>query len=137
MTGATVTDKPGLLATEADRSLLLHAEEVSVSKRVHRTLVRAALTTALREQVVDVDLERVQAVVERVPIGRIVDAVPPIRTEDGVTIFPVVEEEVVLVRRLILKEEVRLRTVRSVSRHVETVTLREQDVAVTRTALED
>ncbi len=119
------------------QSLLLQAEELSVSKRVRRTLVRAALTTTVRDEVAEADLESVQVVVERVAIGRVVDAVPPVRTEDGVTIMPVVEEELVLVRRLVLKEEVRIKTIRRLSRHAETVSLRKQSVAITRTPLED
>lgn len=119
------------------RSLLLHIEEAAVSKRARRTLVRAARTTTVRDELAEADLESVQVVVERVAIGRVVDEVPPIRTEDGVTIMSVVEEELVMVRRLVLKEEVHLRTVRSLSRHAETVSLRKQGVSITRTPLED
>ena len=115
----------------------LHAEEASVSKRVRRTRVRATRTTTSREEVVEANLDRVEVVVERVPIGRAVDAVPSVRTEGDVTIVPVVGEELVLVRRLVLKEKVRLTTVRRTSRHVETITLRAQGVAITRTPLED
>ncbi len=118
-------------------SLLLHVEQATVSKRVRRTLVRAALTTTVREEVAEADLESVQVLVERVAIGRVVDEVPPVRTEGGVTIMPVVEEELVLVRRLVLKEEVHLKTVRSLSRYAETVSLREQGVSITRTPLEN
>lgn len=51
--------------------------------------------------------------VERVPVGTVVDAVPPMREVDGVTIISVVEERVRLVRELVLVEEVRMRRVRS------------------------
>ena len=129
--------RAGELDADAARSMPLHAEEATVSRRVRRTLVRAVRTTASREQVVEAELDRVDVVIERVAIGRVVDQAPPVRIEGDVTIVPVVEEELVLVRRLILKEEVRLRTVRSVRRHVETVVVREQVVSVTRTPLED
>lgn len=91
--------------------LPLHEERLLVSKRVHKTLVRAARTTTQRTVAVDEDLAIELVVVTRVPIGRVVEAVPPIREENGVTIVPVVEEELVLVRRLILKEEVRFERV--------------------------
>ncbi len=120
-----------------DRTLLLHAEALSVAKRVHKTLVRAARTTSLRDVVVDEDLARDTVTVERIPIGRVVDEVPPVRQEGDVTILPVVEEEIVVVRRLVLKEEVHLRCVRTTERHVETVSLREQVVTVTRTLIEE
>jgi hypothetical protein len=75
-------------------------------------------------------------VVERVAIGRVVDAVPPVRHEGDVTILSVVEEVVVVERRLVLKEEVHLRRVQTTERYVETVTLREQDITVTRTDID-
>ncbi len=115
--------------------LPLHEERLLVSKRVRKTLVRAARTTTQRTVAVDEDLAIEQVVVTRVPIGRVVEAVPPIREENGVTIVPVVEEELVLVRRLILKEEVRFERVRSMAHYVETVVLRRQEVTVTRTAV--
>lgn len=125
-----------LVSVDGPVTLRLHTEEAVVSKRERRTLVRAATTTAIREELVEADLEQVRVIVDRVPIGRIVEAVPPVRVEGDVTIMPVVEEELVLVRRLVLKEEVRLRTVRTVSQHAETVTLRKQSVAITRTPLD-
>ena len=51
--------------------------------------------------------------------------------------MPVVEEELVMVLRLILKEEVHLRRVRTPVPFTETVSLRRQTVSVTRTPLDD
>ena len=70
---------------------------------------------------------------ERVPIGRVIDAVPPVREEGDTTVLPVVVEEVVVQRRLVLKEEIRIRRLRSTGRHRETVVLREQEAVITRT----
>ena len=143
MSGTSSSSIPGdsVAATtpKADETVAmsLAAEEVVVSKRVRRTLVRASRTTSFREQAVEADLNREQVVVERVPIGRIVDAVPPVRQDGDVTIMPVVEEEVVMVRRLVLKEEVHLRRVRTTVPFTETVSLRRQTVSVTRTPLDD
>jgi stress response protein YsnF len=124
-------------ASTNDQVLRLHAEAVVVSKSVRKTLVRATRTTRARDHVVEEDLVRESIIVDRVAINRVVDAVPPIREEGNVTIVPVVEEIVVVERRLVLKEEIHLRRVRVTERHTETVALREQEVAVTRTALED
>ena len=110
---------------------------VTLSKRVRRALVRASRTTSTRDEDVSAELSHEHVVVERVPVGRVVAAVPPVSQEGDVTIMPVVEEELVLVRRLVLKEEVHLRRVRTTTTHSETVAVREQHVAVTRTALED
>lgn len=115
----------------------LAVEDVAVSKRIFRTLVRASRTTSSRDETVEVDLKHEQIVVERVPVDRVVDAVPPVRQEGDVTIMPVVVEELIVVRRLVLKEEVHLRRVQTTVPHTETVKLRQQHVTVTRTTLGD
>lgn len=143
MSGASSSGIPGdtlaAITPNADETVVmsLAAEEVVVSKRVRRTLVRASRTTSFRDQAVEADLNHERIVVERVAIGRVVDAVPPVRQEGDVTIMPVVEEEVVMVRRLVLKEEVHLRRVRTTVPFTETVSLRRQTVSVTRTPLDD
>ncbi len=143
MSGASSSSIPGdtvaAITPKADETAImsLAAEEVVVSKRVRRTLVRASRTTSFRDQAVEADLNHEQVVIERVAIGRIVDAVPPVRQEGAITIIPVVEEEVVVVRRLVLKEEVHLRRVRTTVPFTETVSLRRQTVSVTRTPLDD
>jgi uncharacterized protein (TIGR02271 family) len=58
-------------------------------------------------------LERVQIEVERVPVGRVVEAPTALRTEGDVTIVPVHEERWVLRRELVLTEELHLRRHRS------------------------
>ena len=54
-------------------------------------------------------------VIDRVPVGRFVDAAPPVRHEADVTILPVTEEIVVTERRLILKEEIHFGPVQSIA----------------------
>jgi len=130
-------DRDRLEAVGDVQVLPLYAEQVALSKRVRKTRVQVARTTRTREAVVEEDLAHEQVVVERVTIGRVVDAVPDVRQEGDVTILPVMEEIVVVERRLILKEEVHIRRVRTTERHVETVTLREQEAAVTRTEIQD
>ncbi len=143
MSGTSFSSIPGEMAAVAtpatDETVVmsLAIEDVAVSKRVRRTLVRASRTTSFRDEAVEADLNQEQVVIERVTVGRIVDAVPPIRQEGDVTIMPVVEEELVVVRRLVLREEVHLRRVRTIVPHTETVSLRRQTVSVTRTPLDD
>lgn len=139
VTFSGVPDEPDTAKPKAVETIVmpLAVEDTVVSKRVRRTLVRASRTTSNRSEAVEVDLKQEQVVIERVPVGRVVDAVPPVRQEGDVTIMPVVEEELVVVRRLVLKEEVHIRRVQTAVSHVETVTLRQQHVSVTRTALDD
>jgi stress response protein YsnF len=49
--------------------------------------------------------------VTSVPVGREIDHAPEVRTENGVTIVSVVEEVLVVEKRLILKEELHIRRV--------------------------
>ena len=68
--------------TESDPSTLtlpLYAAALVVARRkMHRT-VRVATVTHEHEQLVDEALTHERVEVERVPIGRTVEAVPPIR----------------------------------------------------------
>jgi hypothetical protein len=51
--------------------------------------------------------------VTRVPVNRLVDAHPEVREEGGTIVVPVVEEVIVIEKRLMLKEEVRITRRRS------------------------
>ena len=116
-----------------DLHVPLHEEEISVSRReIKKANVQVALVTGTREQLIDEELTQVRVEIERVPIDRVVDVFPPIRQEGDITIIPVVEEIVVVERRLVLKEEVRVRRVSTKEQHQETVVLRQQEAVVTR-----
>lgn len=111
----------------------LVAEEVAVTKEKRETgRVRVTTVTRQREELVDEMLAREQVEVERVAVGKPVAAIPAIREEGDTIVIPIVEEVLVLERRLILKEEVRLRRMRSTERHQERITLRKQEAVVTR-----
>ena len=116
-----------------DLRIPLPVEEVSVSRReIKQANVQIALNTRTREQLIDEELTHVRVEIERVPIDQTVEAVPSIRQEGDITIIPVVEEVVIVERRLVLKEEVRVRRVSTKEQHQETVVLRQQEAVVTR-----
>lgn len=69
---------------------------------------------------------------ERIKIGREIVEVPQIRTEGNVTIIPVVKEIAVVVKRLILQEEVHLTKISVENKTVETVQLRSERAEITR-----
>jgi stress response protein YsnF len=110
----------------------LHVEDISIDHRITERNVRVSIHTTSHDHLIDeaVDHERVE--IERVAINRPVNAVPPVRQEGDTTVISVVEEVVVVERRLVLKEEIHLRRVRITERHHETVTLRAQHVAIER-----
>jgi len=131
--------------TEDDRApdqsgetvLPLLAEEVAVSKQVVETgRVQVARITLEREQLIDELLTHETVEIDRTPIGRQVDRMPPIIDEGDTVVIPIVEEVLVVERRLLLKEEVRVRRVRSTERHQESVTLRHHEAVVTRLPVE-
>jgi stress response protein YsnF len=110
----------------------LHVEDISVDRRVVERNVRVDVHTTSHDHLIDEALTHERVEIERIAINRPVDAVPPIREEGDTTVISVVEEVVVVERRLVLKEEIRLRRVRTTERHRETVTLREQHAVIER-----
>ena len=120
-----------------DIVLPLHAEELVVGKRRRTTSLDVRLTTRTRDERVQMELLRDTVVVERRPIGTRITSVPPIREEDGDIVVPIVEEVLVTECRLILREEIRLRRVRTARRHVETVSLRYEEVAIERAPISE
>jgi stress response protein YsnF len=116
-----------------DLRIPLHVEEISVSRHeIKKAKIQVALVTGTREQLIDEELTHVRVEIERVPIDRTIEVAPPTRQEGDITIIPVVEEIVVVERRLVLKEEVRVRRVSTKEQHQETVVLRQQEAVVTR-----
>ena len=115
------------------KTVPLHEEVLSVGKRaVERGRFRITTSTREREESVEQELDGETIEVVRVPVGRPVDAVPEPRQDGDVLIVPVLEEELVVTKRLVLKEElhIRKRTTRRIERV--TATLRSQEAAVTR-----
>jgi uncharacterized protein (TIGR02271 family) len=125
-------------ADQAGETVLpLLAEEVAVSKQVVETgRVQVSRVTREREQLIDELLTHETVEIDRTPIGRQVDRVPPIIDEGDTVVIPIVEEVLVVERRLFLKEEVRVRRVHSTERHQESVTLRHHEAVVTRLPVE-
>lgn len=120
--------------TTVSAPLRLHAEQVTVARRrVEGDTIRVSTVTREAEKLVDEALAHERVEVENVAIGRPIDTVPPVREEGDVTIIPVVEEVLVIEKRLILKEEVHIRRVRIPDRHREVIILREQDIVIKRT----
>lgn len=113
--------------------LRLLAEEATVSRQVVETgRVRLAKVTHVRDHQIDEPLSATRVEVDRVPIGRLIDAIPAIREEGELTIVPIVEETVVVERRLMLKEELHIRRVQTSERYRQTVKLRYQTAEVSR-----
>jgi len=127
-------DKPVELTNDKDQVVVpLHAEEVSVAKRrVVTGQVKVGTITRESEQLVEELLEHEHVEVERTAIGKQVDKAPPVREEGDTLIIPILEEIVVVERRLLLKEEVRVRRTREKQPYQERVVVRKQEAVITR-----
>ena len=119
--------------SQPERTVPLVEEEAHVGKRT-RTTGRVRIRTEVDEveQLVTADLVEETVEVERVPVDRVVEAPPPVRTEGDVTIVPVLEEVLVVEKRLVLKEELRIRQSRSQETEEIPVRLRKQRAVVER-----
>lgn len=93
--------------------------EVRIHKRVDET-----------EERIPVSLEREEVEVQHVPVNRVLEAPVGTRTEGEWLIIPVLEEEVVVQKRLILREEVRIRTRRIAEESEVRETVRRERVEV-------
>ena len=86
------------------------------------------------EEVLDIPVQTESLEVERVPVGRWIDAPVEVRHEGDTTVYPVVEEVLVVEKRLRLVEEVRVTRRQETRRVQERVGLRREEVVVERDA---
>jgi uncharacterized protein (TIGR02271 family) len=99
--------------------------------------VRVETRTETVDEIADAELATTEVDIVRVPIDREIDVAPEIRTDGDVTVIPVVEERIVVTRRLVLKEEIHVSRRRSVETVRIPVSLRRQQAVVTRTKPEE
>ena len=81
----------------------------SAKRQVVTGRVRVQTLTDTIEELAHAEVQRESVEVTRVPIDKVVETAPEIRTEGDVTILPIVEEVLVVEKRLVLKEEVHIR----------------------------
>jgi uncharacterized protein (TIGR02271 family) len=109
-------------------------EELEVGKRTVQTGAGVRIRKSAREEKETVDLplilERVD--VERVPVGRMVDAPVPVRHVGDTIIVPVVEEVIVVQKQYRLVEELHIRKTRTETRDPQTFVLRKEEAVVER-----
>ncbi len=124
-------DLQGTAASTGNIQLL--EEELSISKRQSVAgRLRVSTRTETHDEIAETTLDRNVLDVSRVPIDRFVDVAPKVRTEGDTTIVPIVEERLVMVKQLYLREELRIR--HSVERETlrESIPLRSQHAVVER-----
>jgi uncharacterized protein (TIGR02271 family) len=109
------------------------AEELDVQKRVVETgKVRITKVVHEHQTCVDEPLVGEEVEVTRVPIQRVVDGPIPVRYEDDTVIVSILEEVLVVEKRLRLKEELHIRKRRVETHRPQHITLRSEEALVER-----
>ena len=125
---------PSLSADEQVRKVPVIEEELHIDKKAVES-GRVRVTKKVHEEQVPVDVPLTYDVtdVRRVEVNRFVDTAPPAVRRDGdTTIIPVLRE--VLVKRLLLVEEIHITTLQQQQQEHREVTLRREAVEVEREA---
>ena len=102
---------------------IVETGKVIISKRVSE-----------HEETIDQPLLHEEVSVERVAVNEFVDAPPEIRHEGDIMIIPVIEEQLVVTKRLFLIEELHVRKQVVESRQPQRITLLKEEVEVKRSA---
>lgn len=107
----------------------IHQEYLDVSRRkIISGRVTIRTKTDTHEEIIREMLESNEATVETHSINRIVDQVPEIRSKEDMLIIPVIEE--VIVKMIMLKEEIVIKFIKNTRLHEETVMLRSQTAEI-------
>jgi uncharacterized protein (TIGR02271 family) len=130
---------PGNLKNELHESVVLPVivEELDVQKRQKET-AKVRITTVVheRQEVVDQPLMQEEIDIQHFPINRLVESAPQVRHEDDVMIVPILEEVLVVEKRLMLKEELHISRRRVEVHKPQHITLRSEEAIIERIPLE-
>jgi uncharacterized protein (TIGR02271 family) len=117
-------EKPELVVPLISEELRLEKRETSTGKVRVQTVVETV------DELARATLEEDSLDLKRVPVGKEVVEPPAIRTEGDVTIIPIVEERMIVEKRLVLVEEVHIRRTTSARTVEMPVTLRKQKAVI-------
>lgn len=108
-------------------------ERLQVSRRTVTTgTVRLEKTVQSFETQLDEPLAVRTFDIERVVLNTPVESAPAVRQEGDTTVYPVVEEQLILTKQLVLKEELRVTRRDTERRDTQTVVLRREHISVER-----
>lgn len=128
-TGAVVEDEQIVIPVVA--------EELTVERAlVERRKVRVHKRVETREELVDEPTMREEVSVERLPVNQIISGeAPAARYEEGTLVIPILEEIIVVEKRLLLREEVRISKQRRAISNPQRIVLRREVVELEEIAL--
>ena len=124
------------MSDEVERRIPVIEERARIDKQiVERAVVRISTSIKQTEHVLAESLRHEEVEIRRVPVNKEVEAMPGVRQEGDVVVIPIVEERAVLVKRLVLVEELHVQR-KLVEEIVETpVSVRSTEVSVERHGL--
>jgi len=132
----SLADLQGRLYTrQADETRIVPVivEDLDVQTRpVETGAVRLTKTVHEREELIDEPLWQEKVEVKRVAINRVVDGPLSVRHEGDTMIVPILEEILVVEKRLMLTEELHISKQRMETHKPQRVTLRSEEVTVER-----
>jgi len=103
----TATAQPGTVLQAQNLVIPVVAEELQVEKQqVETGRVRVTKTVQERQEIINETLMHEELDVQRVPVNRYVNGPLPVRQEGDTMIIPLLEEVLVVEKRLVLKEEI-------------------------------
>ena len=125
---------PGAKQSETVEVIPVVEETLRIEKREFESgRVRVHKTVTERDEVAEVLLRQQDLIVERVPIGRTVSEAPQTRQDGDTLIVPILEEVLVVEKRLVLKEELHIRKHSSERTEQHKVRLRTEHVEIEQT----
>src|SRR5205814_2845138 len=86
------------------------AEEARIGKRAVSTgKVRIRTPVDVSSEIASAILTEQTVEITRVPVNKVIEKAPAVRTENDTTIIPVLEEVLIVEKQLVLKEELHVR----------------------------
>jgi len=126
-------DAAAVIAHRDEIVIPLAQEVIEIEKRMRETgRVRIDKVVHELDQVVDEPLLREQVEVEHVAINQHIDQPAQSRYEGDTLVLPIMEEVLVVEKRLMLKEEVRITVRKTTVNEPQHVTVRQEEVTVQR-----
>lgn len=111
---------------------VIEEELVAGSREVKTGTIRVNKQVEQVRKVVTAPAVRDAVEVQRIPVNRVVDSIPQMREEGDILVIPVVEEELVIQKRLVLKEEIHIRRKRTRERISKEVTVNREQATIER-----
>lgn len=135
-----LTDGPFVWAADSTpvdiRQIPVIEQQLQVTTRILETgRVRPTKTVHEQGTIVTIPLQQEQYTLERMALNAYVDQMPTTGQEGEMTNYPVVKEVLVVQKRFLLSEEIRVTRQQTQTQQTQTVRLRRETLTIERTLL--